>query len=281
MHRISDLIYEIAGLAPAPHNLPRLNLLLRDLNGNLEEIQQLIECDPNLTASILRWCNSAEVRGSEPVATVQEALQRMGFKPIVELVVLLMSSAAFALPPGTETHLKGLWEHSLLTALLTRKLSRNQEEMAEAGFTAGLLHDLGKVIMIKAAPSQYMRSLELAKRRHRAVIDQEEEDFECNHANVGSLVLARWNLPSMVVTAIQFHHHPELSGAEHPLACCIELADSLAYAVGCGLSGQYSRHRDTTQLLGALDLVPADVGVILQESLEEMEIMKRCVPAPA
>jgi putative nucleotidyltransferase with HDIG domain len=269
MNRITELAHKVAGLAPAPEHLPRLSELLRDPNANLEEVEGIIRRDPNLTASILKWCNSATYRGAEPVETVEDAIMRMGFNAIVDLVMLLVTQDLYALPAAAGSHLDGLWDHCLLTGILTRKLAQHREGMGGIGFTAGLLHDLGKVLITKAAPQQYAQVLEQAKQRHKASVDQEEESFGANHAGIGAEVLGRWKLPGTVVNAIWFHHHPGLSATKHPIACCIELADSLAYAVGFGLRDQYTRHRETSWLLQELGLRSESIAEMLSEALAE------------
>ena len=274
MNRITELVYKVAGLAPSPEHLPRLSELLRDPNANLDEVESIIRCDPNLTASILKWCNSALYAGAEPVETVEEAVLRMGFNAIVDLVMLLLTKDLYALPPAAAPHLGGLWDHCLLTGILTRKLAQHREGMGGVGFTAGLLHDLGKVLLIKAVPQQYSQVLEQAKQRHKASVDQEEEEFGTNHASIGAEVLGRWKLPGNVVNAIWFHHHPGLSATKHPIACCIELADSLAYAVGYGLRDQYTRHRETSWLLQELTLRPESIAEMLSEALVELRQAK-------
>jgi len=280
MHRILESVNHVAGLAPAPHHLVRLSSLLCDANADVEEVHEIIRCDPNLTVSILRWCNSAMFRGTEPVTSTEEALLRIGFNPVVELVMILATTELYALPPEAETHLGGLWNHCLLTALLTRELARHRSAIARSAFTAGLLHDIGKVLLIKAAPKEYSRTLERAMQRHKPCVDQEEEEFGSNHATIAGEILGRWRLPSQVVTGIWYHHHASLSGAEHPLGCCIELADALAYAVGNGLKGQYTRHRETSALLETLGVEPTAIAEILRVALAELEEMKPHVMLP-
>ncbi len=276
MHRIIEAVNRITGLAAAPHHLPRLAELLRDPNADVSEIEDIIRCDPNLTAGILKWCNSAAHCRSEPVDNIEDGLLRMGFNTVVDLVMMLVGKEMYALPPEAETHLTGLWDHCLLTGILTRKLALKRDGMIGVAFTAGLLHDIGKVLLIKAAPREYSQCLDVAKRRNRACVDQEEEDFGINHANIGAETLGRWKLPASIVTSVWFHHHPGLSRTEHPIACCIELADSLTYAVGHGLKDHYTRHCETSRLLAELKLCPLEIANMLKEALMEADEMKNC-----
>lgn len=268
---ISELVNRIAGLAPAPVHLPRLSVLLRDPNTNVGEIEDVIRCDPDLTTSLLRWANSVSFRGRQPVTAVEEAVLRMGFDAVLEAVMLLITKDIYALPPEAETHLNGLWSHCLLTAILTRELARKHEGLGSVGFTAGLLHDIGKVLLIKAVPERYSRILEGAQKRRRPCAEEELRALKHTHASLGAEVLARWNLPETIVSAIWFHHHPRAGEAKNPLTTCIELADVLAYAAGCGLRGHYIYHTDTRPLLKVLGFTPREAGEILQHALEELE----------
>lgn len=275
MYRIPELVNQIAGLAPAPERLQKLSGLLCNANSNLDEIQGLIRCDPGLTASILRCCNSVVYCSGEPAVTVEDALMRMGFNPVVDLVMKLTSRGIYALPPEVEPHLRGLWSHCLLTAILTRKLIQNRDGMDGVAFTAGLLHDIGKVILIKAAPQPYSLTLDQARRRRLACIDQEMEDFESTHAKIGGDLMARWNLPKSIVGAITNHHLPGLTFAEHPLACGVALADALTYAVGFGVKDHYARHRNTAWLLEELGLTSTEATQMLLDSFGEYQDLQR------
>jgi putative nucleotidyltransferase with HDIG domain len=275
MYRIPELVHQIAGLAPAPERLQKLSELLRNANANIDQIEGMIHCDADHTASVLRCCNSVVYCGAEPAVTVEDALVRMGFNPVVDLVIKLATRGIYALPPEVQPHLGGLWDHCLLTGILTRKLAQNRDGMDGIGFTAGLLHDIGKVILIKVAPQQYSLTLDLAKRRRLACIDQEMEDFESTHAKIGGDLMGRWNLPKGIVAAITHHHHPGLNVAEQPLACCVALADALTYAVGYGVKDHFTRYRDTSSLLKELGLTSGQVTEMLHESLMEFEATQR------
>lgn len=271
MSRIIEAVHRITALAPVPEMLPLLTRLMRDPNANLDEITVVVRRDMDLTATLLKRCNSAAHRGAEPAESVDDAMLRLGLQSVFEIVLTLVSRRIYRLPPEAELHLRGLWEHALLTGVLTRELMRNQDVSRSISFTAGLLHDIGKVFLMKACPAEYAQILQKARQRHRPPVDQEEEDFETNHATIGGEMLSRWKLPAGIVTGVWLHHHTELGGEQNTLARAIEIADTLAYLAGYGLTDQYARCANTAQILGTLQITPTDLPDLLRLGLRELE----------
>lgn len=275
MSKITEAVRRITALAPVPEMLPLLTRLMRDPTANLDEITEVVRRDMDLTASLLKRCNSALHRGSEPVDSVDDAMLRLGLDAVLEIVLALVSSRMYRLPPETETALRGLWDHALLTAIYTRELMRNTEVSRSVAFTAGLLHDIGKVFLIKADPAEYVQTLQKARQRHRATVDQEEEELGTNHATVGGEMLSRWKLPASIVTGIWLHHHTELGGEQNPLARAIEVADTLTYLVGFGLADQYARCPNTAHILEELKVEPGEIPTILTNGLTEADEVRK------
>lgn len=269
MSRIIEAVRRITALAPLPEVLPLLTRLIRDPNSDLEEIAVVVRRDMDLTASLLRRCNSASQRGREPVESVDEAMMRLGLQSVLEIVMALTSNRIYRLPPEADIHLRGLWDHALLTATLTRELMQRTEVTPSVSFTAGLLHDIGKVFLIKASPADYVQTLRRARLRHRTAVDQEEEEFGTNHATVGGEMLSRWKLPASIVTGVWFHHHSELGGEQNSLARAVEVADTLSYATGFGLADQYARCPNTSRILEELRLTSAEIPGMISTALTE------------
>ncbi len=275
MSRITDAVQRITALAPTPEMLPLLTRLLRDPTSDLEEIATVARHDMDLAASLLKRCNSATRRGAEPVESVDEAILRLGLQSVLEIVMTLLSQRLYALPPEAQTHLRGLWDHALLTGILARDIVQNTELSRPMAFTAGLLHDIGKVFLIKAGPTEYVQTLQRAQRHHRACADQEEEDFGTHHGTVGGEMLSRWKLPASIVTGVWFHHHTDLVGEQSALARAIEMADALTYVAGYGLADYYSRFPNALRNLEEFHFKPIDVTELLANGLREAEQVRQ------
>ena len=279
MYKISTLVYQLAGLAAGPEYGPLLREFLRKPQDHGEAILGLTRCDVGLTASILRCCNAVNsYYGTESVGTLEEAEVRLGLDPIVEVITKLATKEVYQLPREAEIHLAELWDHCLLTGVLTRRLADHCPDPAELAFTAGLLHDIGKLFIIKIAPRMYSQTLAAAAQGHKTCAAQEQEDFENNHARIGAEVLERWKLPRNLVQAISRHHHPQLNATQYPLAGCIALADTLAHHSLEQSAPNLNLCLDkNASLLQELGLDATELATVLQEGQAQFTEIKRQV----
>ena len=212
--------------------------LLRSPDYSCEALVALVRLDPDLTAQLLRMCNSVVFRGRE-VSSLQEAVLRIGNGAIAEKAmsitvgrILVERKTDYCPDPNA------LWRHSVLCALACRYLTAHCARVSwdpDLGFTAGLLHDIGKMV-INSAPDEDTKQIValanfMAKLTHtedgddagdaeaipssayqkgQKWADAEIEVLGADHAEIGGLILERWNIPAPIVQAVRFHHAPEL-----------------------------------------------------------------------
>ena len=120
-----------------------------------------------------------------------------------------------------------LQQHSLLTALLAKKIVASPQ-LADAAFTAGLLHHIGCLVLLHAAPPDYGRALERARQLKGDMATAEREIFGVTHAEVGAYLLGLWGIPFPIVEAVAFHHRPnEVAPESRALVCAIHIASGL------------------------------------------------------
>lgn len=233
-------------------NLPRVSTaglklveLLDDSENNSSEAIDLIRSDPLLTAKLLQVCNSSELGLAEKVSSVDQAVLLLGYNQVLSMVLSLAFGGAItgALPCyGIETN--GLWRHSFMTATAAETAVNRSLYIgvdASVAFTAGLLHDIGKLVMAEALSGQAHSAIH----KHSAgeglsSIEAEREVLGTDHAEVGACLLHIWRLPDWIVEAIAHHHKPalepspQLSAITHLVNRIAHLAeaepDSEAYA---------------------------------------------------
>ncbi|MGE3313400.1 MAG: HDOD domain-containing protein [Limisphaerales bacterium] len=275
MPQITEAVKRITALAPTPEMFPLLTRLMRDPAGDIEEVAAIARHDMALTATLLQRANSATRRGAEPVESVDEAILRLGMHAVLEIVLTLVSQSLYQIPPEARIHLHGLWEHTLLTGVLTRDLTRKTDIPRSTAYTAGLLHDIGKVFLMKADPAEYTRTLQKARIQHRPCVDQEVADFGIHHGNVGGEMLARWKIPPTIAAAVGAHHHTDTLTDDSALARAVETADTLAYVAGFGLGDQYTRCPNAFRNLDEFELKPIDLPEILANALREVEQVRQ------
>lgn len=193
-----------AGSLPsAPHLLPRL-LALTDADGDPGELLALIESDPALTARILRTANSPFFGQARSVTSVQRAVVVLGLAMVRNLTLgLTVWDATAGRLAGEEV--SRLWEHSLSVALAAQDLAaRSASCNPTDAFTAGILHDAGRLVLAQHFPDVYPLLRETTG--EPSVIELERTALDCDHASVGGWLLDTWRVPQSLVEAVLQHH---------------------------------------------------------------------------
>ena len=242
--------------------LPKLLPKLSDVDANFDEVVEIICLDPGLTMELLRICNSAFFGQSEPIVTVDEAVQRVGYQSVYLLVATIDGAGAFpkAAPHGIDVN--RLWAHSVTAAFSTKYIAESMQVDTNVLFTAGLLHDVGKIVLAQIQPDTAQGKLNGLTETGGQL--QEKELFGFTHAEVGTALMKRWRLPEQLINAVTHHHEPRLEKGLDPLAACVELGDLFSH-------GQADRRvlasPQFMSRLNALDLRPT----ALQDWFKQMQ----------
>ncbi|HTS17617.1 MAG TPA: HDOD domain-containing protein [Verrucomicrobiae bacterium] len=234
MTSIDEYLARASHLVPAPHVLPRLIPLLNDPQANTTKIVELISYDASLTGNVLRLCNSAYYTRGAPMDSVLQAVTRLGSREVYRIVVAVTGAASLSTQTkGYSIESTGLWTHSVATALLAQAIAEDVGEDGDVAFTAGLLHDVGKIVL---SPPLENVSKEFAAETATvpSVVFAEQKLLGCDHAQVGGRLMERWKLPDKLAAAVGNHHDPTAPGHHQHLAACVCLANALAYFMGHG-----------------------------------------------
>lgn len=226
------LVSSVDALDPLPLTVMKLTEVISTGEHEVSEIAEIVSLDQALTAALLRRANSAMAGGRAPVATVREAVVRLGSGPLLSMAFAAtvgnrMNAAlpAYGLVEGQ------LWQHSVaasVTADVVRTMA-NAYVPAEAS-TAALLHDIGKVVICNHFGPQTVRMLETAARTDEvSPLQVERQVFGADHAQIGAVVAGRWNLPESIVESIMCHH--DLTADQTPVGAAVALAHALVPAV--------------------------------------------------
>lgn len=204
------------------------------------ELVHLIESDPSLAARVLRVSNSAWLGFPGRISSLDRAMAMLGFDSVRNLALSVVFSHLF-LKEQKEDHLKAreLWHHSLACAVAAEQLAR-RTSFPQPGnaFVAGLLHDLGKVLLLRWNREVYQEIVRLAQQKRIALQLVEKEALGLNHAEIGQLLLEDWNLPTELAHAVGRHHTPAQEiGSIRDLAVIVQLSDGLCRHKRFGYSG--------------------------------------------
>jgi putative nucleotidyltransferase with HDIG domain len=203
------LVQGVGGLVTLPDVFVRINQLVEDPDSNLSDIAKAVSQDPSFTVRLLGVANSPFYGFSSTIDTVSKAVSVIGTSQIRNLALSMSVARTFSGLPNNLVSMDNFWHHSLYCALTARILARQARKCdPEALFTAGLLHDIGELIIFNRRPEQAKESLlrVLDEMDDLPVYRAEQEVIGFDHGQVGGELARQWHLPPLLEECIAFHH---------------------------------------------------------------------------
>lgn len=265
-------------LPPSPRILVKLLDLFKQPDQSIDEIVKLIGHDPSFTAEVLRRCNTVHFGANQPAGDIAEAVTRLGFQEVYNVVLGMFASEAI-LRPGYSPHVEILWRHSVAVAVASGVLAQAVDESVPFAFTAGLLHEVGKVIMVSSDAGRYAQAVQDAAMFKRSTLVTENQLFGFDHTELGACLLERWNLPPSIVAAVRHHH--QLAGSEpfERLAATIHLANILAHATAEKFTYTPKSLETPNESMTLLQLTPETVAGLLPAMVEGLKKARALTPS--
>lgn len=235
---ILSLVNDTIELPTMPEVLLRLNEVMANPDASAEDVAKVVTRDPAVATNLLRIVNSAYYGLQVRVSSVSLAVSVMGFSMTKKVALKAAVFSVFGRKRDKLSHFDPLvfWRHSILTGTAARTLGSISpvfaDSHAEDLYICGLLHDIGKIIMLEKASAKYLPMLAKSAQLHRAELDVEQEEFGFTHADVGSVLAIKWFLPEDLTIAIRYHHSPSRDPFHRSLSSLIHLADHLAWSAG-------------------------------------------------
>jgi HD-like signal output (HDOD) protein/CheY-like chemotaxis protein len=204
-------------------------------NASLDKVAGIISQDPAISVKVLQLANSAVLGLRLQVIEPAEAVAYIGLETTKALVLCAHSFAAFDQVECAGFSMETLWGHSLVTGQFARKLAELEDsgrEVSDGAFTAGLLHDIGKLLLAANVPGEFARIVRLAREQSAALCAVEKEVLGCGHAELGGALLSIWGIPTPIVEAVALHHQPaSLPGYGFNPLVAVHAANVFAHAV--------------------------------------------------
>jgi len=235
---------DLRQLAPRLRRLPSLpstyfNLLkeVESAGATTQNIAAVIARDPVVTARLLQMANSAAFSLAQKVTDPVDAVAVLGIETIKSLVLCLQVFSQSDVAREAGLSLEVLWEHSLLVAKFARHITLRQTgdaRLAGDAFTAGLLHDVGRIVLASNLPQEYAAIIASARENARPLHEEETAKLRVNHAQIGAYLLGLWGLPAEFVEATAGHHAPgqTVFAREFSLLGAVHAANVFAHAAG-------------------------------------------------
>jgi putative nucleotidyltransferase with HDIG domain len=227
--QLDAYIASVKHLPPTPTLMIQLIELFRQPDADVDEIVTLLRRDPALSVEVLRRCNSVFFAHDEPVMDINEAVFRMGFYEVYQMTVSLSGMKALTPKqnvPGFPA--ETLQRHSNIAAIASGALALEVGESEGIAFTAGLLHDVGKLVLALGERDKYVAVVEECRNSGASLSETEKMIFGFNHDEVGARLLQRWGVPVEVVMPALGHNDPKPSGEWQRFVAITNLGSRMA-----------------------------------------------------
>ncbi len=230
---LTELIAKVKDLPPLPSVVMRAMEMILDPDISVRNLQLVISQDQALSAKILRIVNSAMYSLRREVSTVSHAVAVLGIETVKS--VIMAASVERVFQKSRDLGTKLMTEHSWGTALAARSIARRvRYEKIEEALVCGLMHDIGKPVLLQNMPTRYREIIHEVYSGNGKFHQMELLAFGFSHAHVGALLARKWNFPQQLAEAVGYHHNPLSAPAYRELACIVNLANSFMIHMGIG-----------------------------------------------
>ena len=233
-----ELIQQDINLSTLPTVFTQINETIQKPTSSAGDMASVIGKDINLSAKLLKIVNSTFYGFPSRVETLTRAVSILGTKQLSTLAMGINILTAFNNIPDSLIDMKSFWEHSIACGTLSRILASYKGiQNTERLFLAGLIHDIGRLVLYNYAPIHARNALQQAISNNRLLYELEHETLSFDHATLGALLLRKWKLPKSLENSVEHHHSPQNS--QDPLEpAIVHLANVMTIALGIGSSGE-------------------------------------------
>lgn len=272
---ILKVVDEISTIPTLPTVLQKITSLLQNPQTSAEEIGRAITNDQSLASKVLKLVNSAFYGFPGRISTITHAVVILGFSTIKNIVLTASIFESFKKGKDTGTNLfdmEKFWMHSIACGAASLSIARQTGyKEKEECFIAGLLHDVGKILLCQYMPEEFNKVIVGVKENDKLFIDIEKEELNATHQEIGGLLVEKWNLPKNLQSAVKYHHNPMKSQEHFEMTSIVHVADILIRALDMGNGGDNKMPMMTNDAWEALKLEEFDIQNLLGVINEEVD----------
>lgn len=266
---LRDKVERINTLPTIPSVLKKLLGVIENPRVSLGEISNFISNDPALATKVLKMVNSPIYGFPGRISSVNQAVILLGLNVVKGL---LLGVSVFDL---MQKSMIGLWEHSIGCAVMARIIAKKRQfKEPEEVSAGGLLHDIGKVILILQFPDDYQEAMSEAERSGKTIGEAERVFFAANHPTTGAWMALKWSFPRNLTDMIECHHKPHLAKNAPFQTAVVHLSDVLLRGRGFGFAGDNKVPPVNPATWEKLQLSKDDIIDVLSESEDALEMTK-------
>lgn len=277
VERWKPILEKLSDIPTLPVVATRVTELINDPNSSSADIADVLKKDQVLTAKVLKLINSPYYGIPGEVTDVKRALAYLGFNTLAQLVLSISVVGAFEGSHATRFSMQEFWKHALGTAvaseIIAKKISYPKPEEC---FTCGLLHDIGKIVLLKIAPEEFLGILQLAEKEKISFYEAERRLEVPNHGYLGEYIANQWRLPMVIRMAVRYHHADvrkmdTILDSMKAAVQVVALANAIVVQENIGYSGDASGGHVSADLLNPLGLTESDLPVLVERIKQEID----------
>ncbi len=234
------LVERVTELQPLPEAATRVIQTAEAKGSSAGHLAAIIGADQALTARLLRLANSAYYGHARGVGTVRDAVVLLGLREVKSIAMATAVAQLFEAEPKGPFNIDLFWGHAVATALVAESLAKETGQVdTEKAYTAGLLHDIGKLVLNQYMPREYAAAVETAMAHALPIHTAEQRVFGFTHAALGAKLADRWQFPQELVEAIGGHHRANIQADRAPLTYITSRANGLCHERGLYAGFEY------------------------------------------
>lgn len=271
------ILEKLNDIPTLPAVATKVTELINNPNSSSAEIAEVLKKDQVLTAKVLKLINSPYYSIPGEVTDVKRALAYLGFNTLAQLVLSVSVITAFSGNKDAKFSMRQFWQHALGTAVASEIIAKKiGYPKPEECFTCGLLHDIGKIVLLKVAPTEFLKLITLTEKEKISFFEAERRLDIPSHGYLGEYIADKWRLPMVIRMSIRYHH-VDVSKMEtmldsiKPAVQIVALANQIVVKENIGYSGNASGGEITPGLLLPLGLTPEDVAPITERIKKEVD----------
>lgn len=265
------ILRRVKELPPMPQTVFKARQILGDPKSSAQEVAGILQTDPSLAAKVLKMANSPYYGLSGKVSSIQHAAVVLGYKTLAEIVTLAGGSAVLGSTlEGYDLAAGDLWRHSLGVAFGSRIIAnRKHPGLANDAFAAGLIHDVGKLVLDPYVKERRGPFQSFMAGEQRPFLQAEKEILGFDHGEIAFELCKAWNVPPVLLSAIRYHHAPA-KGNGSDLTAMVHVADVVAMMSGIGVGMDGLLYEMDSKSMEALGLHEADITALMMEMVESV-----------
>ncbi|OGP74759.1 MAG: hypothetical protein A2Y80_03605 [Deltaproteobacteria bacterium RBG_13_58_19] len=265
MTLVPQILQSLKNLPPFPMVAQKALLLLNKPEVSIQEMIEVVKFDPSITANILRISNSAYFGLRREIHSLHQALLLLGTQELLKIIIASGATRLFAgSAPGYFPDNQGLWRHSVSCGLMVDLLARELSLADQAtGFTAGLLHDIGKVVLSLYVDQKFAEIMKLVQERGVSFQVAEKEILGMDHAEMGGEMARIWDFPDRLRLVITYHHLDKPEAYADDLVLLVNLADLLVLMFGQDVGADGLAYTGYPEVLKHFQLRERDLQKVL------------------